>query len=252
MQHSTFRLGVIVGALVCIAGVCGCTLKKQEAPPLTGPSELSTAITLTATPDTIPQDGAAQSVIVINARDAGNQPISNLSLHIDMVACNPSCNLASDFGTFSTRNPTTGADGRASVVYTAPAWPETGFQPDIMVRIYASPVGSNFDNANYHYVSIRLIEPTILYAPGTPYPQFTFSPSVPAVAQQVFFDASASKDSDGTIVNYQWTYGDGDVEYGEVQQHDFPAAGTYYVTLTVTDNDGKKASTTRGITVVAK
>jgi PKD repeat protein len=248
MQHSSTvrHLALAVGALVATAGVSGCTLKEQNAPPLAGPSELSTSVTLTATPDMLPQDGASQSMITIVARDAANQPIANLALRLDMAVGNM---LANDFGRLSTRNPVTGGDGRATVVYTAPPWPPGGYSPDTTLQIYAVPVGTNFDNANWHGVSLRLVEPTIVYAPGSPYAQFTYSPGAPRVGQNVFFDASASYDGDGSIVAYQWVYGDGDTEGGQTQLHDFPYAGVYYVTLTVTDNEGKKSSTTHPISV---
>ncbi len=251
MQHSSIRrhLGLTAAALVAAAGLCGCTLKNQDAPPLAGPSELSTSIALTASPDMLPQDGASQSFIKIVVLDAANQPKSNLLLRVDMYIDNTPAN---DFGRLSTRNPRTGSDGTVTVVYTAPPWPQGGYSPDTTLRFYAIPVNEtngNFDNANYHSASIRLVEPTIVYAPGSPYAQFTYSPLAPHVGQNVYFDASSSYDADGSVVAYQWVYGDGDVETGQTQWHDFPYAGVFYVTLTVTDNDGKKSSTTHPITV---
>lgn len=248
MQHSSTvrHLALAAGALVVTAGVCGCTLKNQDAPPLAGPSELNTAITLTATPDHLPQDGASQSMITIVARDAASQPIANLALRMDMMV---GVNMANDFGRLSSRNPVTGADGRVTVVYTAPPWPQGGYSPDTTLVIFAAPIGSNYDNANYHSVSIRLVEPTVTYAPGSPFAQFTYSPGAPKKGQNVYFDASSSYDADGSVVAYQWVYGDGDTETGQTQIHDFPYSGVFYVTLTVTDNDGKKSSTTRPITV---
>src|SRR5512141_1664713 len=143
MQHSSTRrhLALAAGALVATVGVCGCTMKNQDAPPLAGPSELSTSITLTATPDLLPQDGASQSMIAIVVRDAGNQPVANLALRMDMVVCTTSCNTANDFGRLSTRNPVTGGDGRVTVVYTAPPWPPGGYSPDTTLQFYAVPVG---------------------------------------------------------------------------------------------------------------
>jgi prepilin-type N-terminal cleavage/methylation domain-containing protein len=55
------------------------------------------------------------------------------------------------------------------------------------------------------------------------------------------FDASASFDSDGTIVEYGWDFGDGNVLSGpghKITTYTYGAPGTYPVTLTVTDNDG--------------
>lgn len=64
------------------------------------------------------------------------------------------------------------------------------------------------------------------------------------------FDASGSSDSDGTITSYAWDFGDGSKATTALASHDFTAAGSYTVTLGVTDNDGASRSTTR--TVVAE
>jgi PKD repeat protein len=53
----------------------------------------------------------------------------------------------------------------------------------------------------------------------------------------VTFDGSGSTDSDGAIVSYSWNFGDNSAGSGAIVDHTF-AAGSYTVTLTVTDNDG--------------
>jgi PKD repeat protein len=60
------------------------------------------------------------------------------------------------------------------------------------------------------------------------------------------FDGSGSSDSDGTIVAYQWDFGDhsGASTSTPTIDHSYPQAGSYSVTLTVTDNG--KASATSG------
>ena len=67
------------------------------------------------------------------------------------------------------------------------------------------------------------------------------------------FDANASGDSDGNLTSYAWDYGDGDTDTTAVptSSHAFDAAGTYIVTLTVTDNDDGTGSTTRNAAPVA-
>lgn len=56
-------------------------------------------------------------------------------------------------------------------------------------------------------------------------------------------DASESTDSDGTIVSYEWDWGDGTVSEGQVASHRYLAANTYTLTLTVTDDrDGVQTS----------
>ncbi len=64
-------------------------------------------------------------------------------------------------------------------------------------------------------------------------------------------DASTSSDSDGTIASYAWTFGDGSTATGKTASHTYSAAGTYTITLKVTDNQGAVASTTNPVQVSA-
>lgn len=66
---------------------------------------------------------------------------------------------------------------------------------------------------------------------------------------QASFDASASSDPDGTIVSYEWDYGDGEFGSGVNPVHEYATGGTYEVTLTVTDDDGATARVTQDVTV---
>ena len=52
------------------------------------------------------------------------------------------------------------------------------------------------------------------------------------------FDASGSSDSDGTITDYLWDFGDGGTGSGTSVSHEYSSAGTFTVSLTVTDDDG--------------
>jgi PKD repeat protein len=54
----------------------------------------------------------------------------------------------------------------------------------------------------------------------------------------VTFDATGSTDSDGTIVSYAWTFGDGGTASIAEPSHEYTAAGTYNAVVTVTDDDG--------------
>lgn len=61
------------------------------------------------------------------------------------------------------------------------------------------------------------------------------------VGQEVTLDGSASIDVVGTIVSYQWTFGDGSpavVSASPIATHTYATSGNFVATLVVTDNDG--------------
>ena len=66
----------------------------------------------------------------------------------------------------------------------------------------------------------------------------------------ITFDGTGSSDPDGTIVSYDWNFGDGSTGTGVTPSHTYAAAGGYNVSLTVTDDAGDTdtASTTATIT----
>lgn len=87
-----------------------------------------------------------------------------------------------------------------------------------------------------------------------PAPFAFFSLSTPAAAtgSPVLFDASASASPVGTITNYFWEFGDGQTEttMNSTTQHAYASAGSFIVTLTVTNSAGTSiAQTFTGQTV---
>jgi PKD repeat protein len=61
----------------------------------------------------------------------------------------------------------------------------------------------------------------------------------------------ASRDSDGNVVGWRWDFGDGGTSGEQNPSHTFPAAGTYTVTLTATDEDGATDASTADVRVEA-
>ena len=62
-----------------------------------------------------------------------------------------------------------------------------------------------------------------------------------------FIDSSS--DSDGTIASRSWNFGDSTSSTSTSPTHTYASAGTYNVTLAVTDNNGATNATTKAVTV---
>lgn len=237
---SSVTTGIRAASLIGLAVmVAACTMKNQEAPPLTGPSTFGTSIGVSVTPDVLQLDGASQAVIVVTVRDAGSQPLRNVPLRADIEVDG----RVVDFGSLSSKSMVTSSDGRATTVYTAPA--AVG-ESEVLVDIVVSPVGSNFENAQFENARIRLVPTGIRVPPSDLTPAFIFSPDSPVEKQNVLFDASTST---GSIAQYKWDFGNGSTGSGETTTHAFSGPGTYFVRLTLVDALGRSASTTRSITV---
>ncbi|CAD5991104.1 conserved exported protein of unknown function [Agreia sp. COWG] len=68
----------------------------------------------------------------------------------------------------------------------------------------------------------------------------------------VAFYASGSTDSDGSIASYSWNFGDGSTGTGVNPSHAYAIAGSYPVTLNVTDNKGLISDVTKTVVATAK
>jgi PKD repeat protein len=84
-----------------------------------------------------------------------------------------------------------------------------------------------------------------------PSASFTAAPNPVGVGKPVTFYGAGSTDPDGTVVSYSWNFGDGATSSAGTPSHPYGAPGTYNATLTVTDDDSVRSSTTRAITVLA-
>ena len=80
-----------------------------------------------------------------------------------------------------------------------------------------------------------------------PTASFTYSKNNLAVST----NASASSDSDGTISSYSWNFGDGATASGVTASHTYAAAGSFTISLTVTDDGGATGAMSQSVSVTA-
>jgi hypothetical protein len=227
-----------VGAVLLMAGSMAACTDSQEAPPLAGPSTTAQSVTLSASPDMLPHNGSAQSVVTISMHDEGGQPLAGQRLA-----------LGASTGTLSQFDVVTGSDGRAVVIATAPALST----PAAKITVSATPFGTNAENALTRTLTIVLTGTLNATAPTA---SFTFLPEAPVegASDTIVFDASATTDEGqacGDRCSYAWNFGNlgaGDTG-GMVVTRSAVTKGAYAVTLTVTDDAGTVASTTRVVTV---
>jgi PKD repeat protein len=225
----------------------GCTMKKQEAPALSGPSEFSTSIAIAVSPDILRQDGVSQSVITVTARGPNGAPVGNLPLRAEIRVAGTLTN----FGALSTRAPVTAGDGRAMLVYTAPPSPPVSSSDGTLVDIVITPVGTDFSSAASRSASLRLVPQGVVLPPESLRADFDVEPASPKVNQTVVFNGSkSSAPASSPIVSYHWDYGDGRTGSGRMPSYQYRTVGTYAVRLTVTDTLGRSAQHSKTIVVM--
>ncbi|MFE0646619.1 lamin tail domain-containing protein [Streptomyces sp. NPDC058877] len=116
------------------------------------------------------------------------------------------------------------------------------FQPQTYVPNYAATTSD-------HYPVLARYDFTLGGGGGTNQPPTASYTSSCTALTCTFTDGST--DSDGTVVSRSWSFGNGQTSTATNPTVTYALAGTYAVSLTVTDNDGATHSTTQNITVTA-
>jgi PKD repeat protein len=130
-------------------------------------------------------------------------------------------------------------------------WDTTDLDPGTYtIKAVASTVTNEINTTNNEliYGTVTLATP--------PVASFTISTNPPYyIGDTLTFNASTSQDPDGQVVSYKWNFGDETpivIETDTTTTHVYNAAGTYTVTLTITDSQSLTDLTTHTVTVSEK
>jgi hypothetical protein len=230
-------------------GAIGCGLDDVEIPELDGPSELGLSLKLTVSPDIITADGYSTALVTVTLRDQNGGPVSGRDVFLSIL---DESGRTADLGEFRSSNgPGTGmtvrtnGQGVAQAVYEAPA--RTDATANQTVLISARPVGDDFAGAIYRTVRLELRSAEARLFPQNPgngAPTCNFAVQAPNgffTNRSILFQ-STSFDTDGTIVRYEWDFGNGTrADHPDVNAS-YRQPGTYSVTHVVTDDDGAQAA----------
>ena len=146
----------------------------------------------------------------------------------DPLTCGASCTYQWDFGD----------GGTASGVFVSHRFQRIGLY---LVKLTATDQGR---------AAATVTQAVNVGAGAAPTASFTFSPTQPAVSQDIFFNAGGSTPAPGRrIVAWDWDFGSGRTGSGQTITKRYDTAGTYTVSLTVTDDADTQARTTRDVAV---
>lgn len=195
-------------------------------------------VTLTVTDNTGKTDDSTQGVVVGNPPPVASFTNSCSSPRVcafdASASSDPGGSISSYAWTFG--DGTTGTGKTVSHTYPAPG----GGSYTVKLTVT--------DNQGKTATMSKTISPP---PNQLPVPVITVG-SCSATSHYCLMNGYQTKDPDGGLwstFTYVWDFGDGKTGTGVTQGHTFPAAGTYTVKLTVTDDEGTSATTTKSVAV---
>jgi outer membrane protein assembly factor BamB/chitodextrinase len=113
-----------------------------------------------------------------------------------------------------------------------------------IISAKAETVSGETDIADNTYINgtIKIIK--------RPVAVFTYSPAIPLTKEAITFNASLSTPDGGTLISYEWDFGDRTNATGVITTHSYDDNGTYTVTLTITDDEGLSDTDSQDVTVL--
>jgi PKD domain-containing protein len=267
----TARAAACLGVGLTLA-MGGCGLDNVDVPDLDGPSTFGQALSLSVSPDVVTADGFSSALVSAELRDQDGREVSGKDV---FFAIADESGRFADIGTLFDLNGNqlgapeaiirTNSSGVARVVYRTP--PRTDATANQSILISARPVGTDFNGAFYRTVRLELRSAEPLSFPQVPScldpaaPPKPFCNDAPACAfvveapdgfragRTILFQSTGG-DVDGTIIRFEWFFGDGTgPDYFPQTVHVFAFPGSYTVTLKVTDDDGGQKACSTSVTV---
>jgi len=228
--------------LVALPLIAGCAVHQDQTPSaVSGPAEAALSLRMTVDRDALLQDGNQSTNITVSAFDKDGHA-TNKTVRLAVSPFN--------FGTLSASTVTT----PAVVTYMPPA-SNTGTGKTVTIQ--ATVIGSDVVAASSQQVSV-FVNPATAIASVAPTAAFAISPASVTTGRAATFDGSSSCGaqvvagacaSTSALTNFTWNFGDNSTASGSIVGHSYTANGNYSVTLTVTNDQGRQASTTQVVTV---
>ncbi len=142
---------------------------------------------------------------------------------------------------------------------TEGSWTAPGILPNTSEVLYLTDVATSPNQDKIYYVwengaglgtEIYWSGPLPIIGNTPPVADFSFTPTTAIFPADIFFDASASRDPDGTITDYTWSFGDGSLGAGKTVTHNYKTYGVFAVRLVVTDDKEATASAIKIIQIL--
>lgn len=259
-HHTSRAFGPLAAGTALLLVLSSCSLDEVEIPDLDGPSTYGLGLQLSASPDIIVADGFSTSLIRATVFDNNGAPAAGRDIFFSIAdtAGRPfdlgTLRSTSGFGVGTGLRVPTGNDGVAQIVYEAP--PRTDATANQTLLVTARPVGTDAAGQQLRSVRIELrsAEPRLFpQVPGVPVPtcNFTVEPSFgPYRTNRAILFQTLSGIANGTIIRYEWYFGDGTYEDSPDTAKVYRFPGTYTVNHVVTGNLGGRAACATTLTVI--
>ncbi len=167
---------------------------------------------------------------------ANTPPTASLSIHLVGAVASFDASASGDVDGTITDVYWDFGDGHSATGMTA----SHSYQPGAKYRVYLSVTDDDGDAASATQV-------VSVPASANRAPSAAFTSAVSGL--KVSLDSAGSQDPDGQLVSRLWDFGDGTTGRAAATSHTYGSAGTFRVSLTVTDNLGATATASRDITV---